>query len=194
MYSTCCTVACRRGWEVHSWQCRTVPEKGGVKYVVFIVSEFCQAMAQILIAASALPVYQGLTARQRCILLYAWATLILRFRYMCTRRFYIGTTSPVNPGLKLVANRHILFTAGGDQNQDLAYQASVMPAWPNWWKVCSYKTPATFSSFSSLSKKKSPLVWALWASVLTNQLCAIQLWASRATCHNYTIERPFLVQ
>lgn len=63
MYSLLCTVACRRGWAVHSWQRCTVPEKGGVKYVVFIVSEFCQAMAQILIDASVLPVYQGIDSR-----------------------------------------------------------------------------------------------------------------------------------
>ena len=40
--------SCRRGWEVHSWQCHTVPAKGGVKYVVYIVCEFFRAPAQIL--------------------------------------------------------------------------------------------------------------------------------------------------
>lgn len=40
--------SCRRGWEVHSWQCHTVLAKGGVKYVVYIVCEFCRAPAQIL--------------------------------------------------------------------------------------------------------------------------------------------------
>ena len=71
MHSMLCTVACNRVWEVQSWQCRTVPEKGGVKYFVFVVFELCQPTVQILMAASALHVYQGLAADQRCMLLYA---------------------------------------------------------------------------------------------------------------------------
>lgn len=61
----------RRGWEVQSWQCHivTVPETGGVKYVVYIMISV-KATAQILIAASALPVYQGLPAGQRFMLSY----------------------------------------------------------------------------------------------------------------------------
>lgn len=57
--SRLCTAACSRGSKVHSCLCHTVPEKGGVKYVVCIVSEFCQAAVEILIAASALSVLQG---------------------------------------------------------------------------------------------------------------------------------------
>lgn len=58
--------------------CVTVPEKGGVKHVVYIVSED----SQILITASVLLVYQGVTAGQRYTLNHT------ETRYMCADTFF----------------------------------------------------------------------------------------------------------
>lgn len=40
-----------RGCEVHSSECHTVPEKGGVKYIVCNISSICYAVAQTRTAA-----------------------------------------------------------------------------------------------------------------------------------------------
>lgn len=100
-----------------------VPAKGVVKYILFIVSEFCQLTMQKLISASALPVYQALTARQECLMLH---TRVLHFHGAHQLLFNL-TRSAVNDGLKLVPRRCMLFTVGGGGNSKLylAYQLGI---------------------------------------------------------------------
>lgn len=102
-----------------------VPAKGVVKYILFIVSEFCQLTMQKLIAASALPVYQALTARQECLML---RTRVLHFHGAHQLLFNL-MRSAVNDGLKLVPRRCMLFTVvfwgGGNSKLYLAYQLGI---------------------------------------------------------------------
>lgn len=52
-------------------KCHTVPARVGSSTLCFVDFELCQPMVQILVATSALHVYQGSAADQRCILLDA---------------------------------------------------------------------------------------------------------------------------
>ena len=71
--------------------------------------------------------------------------------------------------------------------------ASVGPQWLGNVKSVLLQKTKSSPSFSPLFLFLL-LVLALCASVCTNQLFSIQLWAPRATCHPHTMEGPFLVQ